>query len=374
MQIEKAVAQMEEAFKAVQMPRPPFELENFIIGQHDTPEQQYAQCVVELQIKYDAIRRANLQKRRIALEIEELEKSGDPKDAIDAELKRIDIEEQDRAMIGALREFEVLFGIWQSFPHQYTREELNAAQEEYWVKRLTRQAEQDLLASGRVSQGNQEALRLIGRAPLPQLDHVREVEQRYLEVGDVRVLMVVPTEEKAEDGLPCVEDLVIPSGVQVKIYNVWGKSTAEAYNDAVMTLLNDSADFMLTVEDDTFPPPEALTRLLALAREKPRTIVGAWYPKRNEMREGAPIVIVDGKRQGLAADGWIHEVHTIPMGCTLFPAEVFLQTSQPWFVTTNHLTQDSFFSQKARDAGWKLLCDTSIRCRHIDRETGEVYK
>jgi hypothetical protein len=61
------------------------------------------------------------------------------------------------------------------------------------------------------------------------------------------------------------------------------------------------------------------------------------------------------------------------MGCTLFPAEVFLQATHPWFATTEHLTQDSFFSQKARDAGWRLVCDTAIRCQHVDRVTQEVF-
>jgi len=50
-----------------------------------------------------------------------------------------------------------------------------------------------------------------------------------------------------------------------------------------------------------------------------------------------------------------------------------LATEYPWFVTTTHLSQDSFFSQKAREAGWKLLCDTGIRCRHVDRDTGRSY-
>jgi SAM-dependent methyltransferase len=102
---------------------------------------------------------------------------------------------------------------------------------------------------------------------------------------------------------------------------------------------------------------------------------GAWYPKRSEVYEGVPIIIgADGKRTHLDADGQVHECYTLPQGCTLIPTEVFLQTTYPYFVTTEHLTQDSFFSQLARDAGWKLLCDTSIRCRHVDRVTGKVYE
>lgn len=372
--IESMVQEMSEAFNAVQMPRTPFVLQHFVVGQHDTKSQQYAQCVLELQIKYDNIRRALLHRQKMELEIAQLESEEDPIAAIDAALKRLDYEAQERAMLGAMREFETLYQIWQAFPHQYTRAELDGAQEEYWIKRLTRQAEQGMLATGRVGAGDQGALRLIGRAALPQLDHVREIEQQYLETGNVKVLIAVPTEKKAENGLPCLENLVIPSGVQAKYYNIYGRSTAEAYNDAAMTLLKDKADFMLTVEDDTFPPPDALVRLLAQLEGTKKTVIGAWYPKRSEVREGAPIVLKDGKRQALEADGKIHEVYTIPMGCTLFPAQVFLETTFPWFVSTDCLTQDSFFSQKAREAGWALICDTSIRCQHIDRGTKEVYE
>jgi len=143
-----------------------------------------------------------------------------------------------------------------------------------------------------------------------------------------------------------------------------------------LTALKDQAEFMLTVEDDTFPPPDAFVKLINMYRNmgNPKLIVGGWYPKKTMSREGTPIILVGGKRQALAADGEVHEVYTIPMGCTLFPTSVFLETEFPYFATTEHLTQDSFFSQKAREKGYKLLCDTSIRCKHVDVNTGEVYE
>lgn len=372
--VNQAIEELEQAFDAIQQPRPDYVLEKFVIGQHDTEPQAYAQCVLEMQIKYDAIRRAILSKKKLLLQIADLDAKAatDAVASIDADMKRIDIEVQDRATLGAVREFEALHSIWQRFEQRYTRAEMNEAQEEYWIKRLTRQANMDIQATGRVGVGNQEALLQIGRSALPELDHVRDIERRYLETGDTKLLIVVATEKKATGGLPCLEKLAIPSGVQFKVYNVFGRSVADAYNDAAREALRDKADLVLTVEDDTFPPADAFTRLWE--HMSGQVIVGAWYPKRTEIREGAPIILKDGKRQGLEADGKTHECYTLPMGCTLFPTEVFLQTTQPWFVTTEHLSQDSFFSQLAREAGYKLLCDTSIQCKHIDRETGQVYQ
>lgn len=373
------------AFGEIQMARPAYVLEHFVVGQHDTSEQRYAQCVLELQIKYDNIRRAILGREKLQIEQARLDREAGSllglgkfeesrEKEIDAKLKGIDVEEQDRAFMGALREFQALYAIFKSFPKKYSRKDLDDGQVDYWQKRLTRQANQDIYATGRISVGNADALRMAGMSVVPELDHIRSTEQKYLEVADCKILIVVPTEHKAEKGLPCLEGLIVPSGCQVKYLNVHGRKTADAYNYAAMELLKDAANFMVTVEDDTFPPPGALVKMLDYARKNPKTCWGGWYIKKQEAREGVPIIVSEGKRVPLDYDGQIHEVYTLPMGCSIYPAEVFLQTPHPWFVTTEHLTQDSFFSQLARGAGWRLMCDTSIRCRHIDRETGKVYE
>jgi hypothetical protein len=327
----EAIKEMENAFLEIQQPRTAYVLDKFVVGQHDTQETRYSQCVLELQVKYDNIRRAKLNKRKILIKIEELEKKGSEIDLIDADLMRIDLEEQDRAMLGALREFEALYKIWQSFPKKYTRQELDSSQPEYWHLRLQRQAYQDMQATGRIGVGNHEALRQIGKATIPEIGHVRDVEKKYLETGDVKVLIAVPTREKAEN-LPVIENLEIPSGVQVKFYNVYGRSVHEAYNDAAMTALKDQTDFILTVEDDTFPPNDAFVKIMNLFKRigNPKTIIGGWYPKKTESKEGTPIILVAGKRQALEADGGLHEVYTIPMGFTLFPTQVFLATEFPY--------------------------------------------
>jgi hypothetical protein len=373
-EITDKVKEIEQAFLEIQQPRTDYVIEKFVIGQHDTLEQQYAQCVLEMQIKYDNIRRAILNKKKIEIKIKKLEEKNSDISIINVQLAKIDLEEQDRAMLGAVREFDALYKVFKSFPKQYTREDLNKNQEEYWTKRLARQANQDLQAYGRVGVGNIEALRQIGRASTPNLDHIREVEKKYLAVGDTKLLIVVPTWEKT-DKFPCLENLVIPSGMQVKYLNVYGREVGDAYNYAAQQACDDGADFMLTVEDDTFPPPDAILKLWELyQKQQEKCIVGAWYPKRSQVREGTPIILKDGKRRALQDDGEVHEVYTMPMGCTLIPINSFFQTDYPWFVTTPHLTQDSFFSQKTREAGYKLLVDTKIKCKHIDRETGEIFE
>lgn len=393
--------EMFAAFEEIQMPRTPFALEKLVVGARFTQEQQYAQCVLELSIAYFNLQSAKLRVEQKEIAISEVKTEG-RKGEIERELLRLEQEQTKLAMIGALREFSVLYDLWQKFPKKFTREELNEASKQEYQAQLETQANQDLNFHGRVSVGNQEGLRQLKNSLSPNLAFFRETEEteqrflesstpaeetqvsriqgNYLKKGKGRILVGVPTREKAGSGLPCLLGVEFPSGIEHKIYNCWGRSVADAYNDIAKTAIHDDADFIFTVEDDTFPPPDALVRLLDLARQNPGCAVGGWYPKKEVTLQGVHIVLKEigpeGKpiRGPLSADGQVHEVYTLAMGCSLFPVEMFRKIKYPWFVTTEHLSQDSFFSQLAREAGYKLLVDTSIKCRHIDVRTGKVYE
>ena len=378
-EIKKAVegdAELRKAMAELPQPRPDYVLEKFVIGNHETKEMQYAHCVLNLRLKYNDLRRGQISLEEKDYQIEQLrkkEENGDVMAGFKKRRKEIDREETESAMLGAVRETVALYRIWKTFDKKYTRAEINALQPEYWEKRITDQANRDLTSHGRIGVGNLKALDDIGKGVVPQLDHVREVEQHYIENNNTMIMIGLATKEKLEGSIPHIDNLIIPSGIQVKYYNAYGRKVASAYNEIAREFLKDGANYLLTVEDDTFPPDNALIKLLKHAALG-KVAVGAWYPKRQDVLEGTPIILTETKREALDADGEVHEVYTLPMGCTLYSAEVFYKTDFPYFVTTETLTQDSFFSQKVRDAGYKLYCDTSIRCKHIDRVTSKVYE
>ena len=101
--------------------------------------------------------------------------------------------------------------------------------------------------------------------------------------------------------LDLIEKLEVPSGMQVRYYNIYGKTVHDAYNDAALTALKDGAEFLLTVEDDTFPPSDGFIRLIKKYRESnnKKLIIGGWYPKKSKSREGTPIIIKNDIRQAL---------------------------------------------------------------------------
>ncbi len=371
--------EMLRAFDEIQMFRTPFALQNLVVGAHHTEPHRYAQCVLEMSRAYDGLRLAELESQKKELEIAQLPDT--PIGEIDRQIKEIELEQIRRAVLGKSREFEALFTIWRTFGKQYTRADIDASSEEEYRKRLLTQARQDLLAMGRIGQGNQEGLRQTGLSTLiPAADPTNiiaeTVEQRYLSTGKTRILVAVPTLEKSVKGLPCLKNVSLPGWAETKLLNFYGHPIAEAYEIIAEQSLVDGADYLVTVEDDVFPPPDAIVRLIEWCRDENRSrmvAVGAWYPKRSIPREGAHIVVKEIGRDSMVDDGTIQVAHTLAMGCSVFPTKMFGTIPRPWFQTTSRLTQDSYFSQIARDAGWTLLVDTSIKCRHVDRETGQEY-
>ena len=376
------------AFDEIQMPRTPFALNKLVVNAKHTQEQQYAQCVLELSIAYDNLRLAELSVQRKQLEMDALDRAI-PLEAVDYQVKEIEQEQTRRAMLGALREFKVLYELWDKFPTKYTRDDMDAASKTEFFLQLKTQAEQDVRYSGKITPSNQEGLRQMGilpteagllteAAPTAMLSSpASAVEARYLAQGKLRILIGVPTEKKATS-LPCLEGINFPSGAEIKIFNCYGNPVADAYNFIAREALNDDATLLVTIEDDTFPQLDAVVKLVRMVLDENaagrQVAAGAWYPKREECRQGVHIIVGDRERGPLPQDGKTHEVYTLAMGCSVYPVQMFREIPGPWFHTTDQLSQDSYFSQLAREHGWRLLVDTSITCKHVDRATGKVYE
>lgn len=170
-----------EALKEIQQSRSNFQLENFVVGQHDTPEQKYRQTLLELQETLFTIKRVDLEVEKTRIQIKRLRETGDEIDAIDAQIKELDLERTMLARYGAEKEARTLVAIWNSFETKYTAEQIEANQLEYWDARLTRQAQLEALGSnGTVTWGSLDALRQIGKLEQTETESV-DAEVRELQ-------------------------------------------------------------------------------------------------------------------------------------------------------------------------------------------------
>lgn len=150
--IDNKKNELHEAFYEIFQGRSNYQIENFVINAHCTPERRYAQCVLELQNKYYSIKKADISRRKLQQEI------NNSKCPFTIEEIELELEQLELAIFGALREFDILYKIFQQLP-KYNNEQLQQSETKYWIERLSTQAQQDIEAHGTISVGNAEALR-----------------------------------------------------------------------------------------------------------------------------------------------------------------------------------------------------------------------
>lgn len=151
-----------DSIAEIQQPRSDFQLEKFVIGQHQTEEMQYYQCVLELQSLYYTIKTVGLEIKKAEIEIARLRKTGDEIDEIDAQIKELGLEQTRTVAIGAFRELQKLIEIYNSFPIKFTRDQIEISQEKYWQKRLVSQAQLEHLGGSQSQANHLKSLSQIG--------------------------------------------------------------------------------------------------------------------------------------------------------------------------------------------------------------------
>ncbi len=153
--------------------RSEYQLRHFVIGQHDTPQMQFRQILIEAQDLEFKIRTAEVSQRRSLIECQKLDATGDEIDALNAEEKRIGMAYSVLALEGAKRELAILAAMFNEST-QFTAEDIEANQPEYWLLRLQRQADTDQLSAAmQISGGNLASMMQVGmctKNPVNEID------------------------------------------------------------------------------------------------------------------------------------------------------------------------------------------------------------
>lgn len=158
--------------------RSKYQLEKFVIGQHDTLAMQWKQIVLEAQELFYNIKSAEISLKKIEIEISRLLESDDEIDLLEAEKKHLDMLYTKRILNGAKIELKFLEEIAKDIgPHTF--EDIEQNQEEYWRLRLQKQAQVDVLSKVEgVSAANILSMIGIGEVNFQdkEQDEIRNVE------------------------------------------------------------------------------------------------------------------------------------------------------------------------------------------------------
>ena len=153
-------------------------------------------------------------------------------------------------------------------------------------------------------------------------------------------------------------------------------------NGLVEMLLEEGLQWLLFVDSDTTVPADALQRLLASNAD----VVGGMYCKRGDSycvcagrvaergQSTDPLRPTDdpGFRFQSLAQSMVNqgalEVDVCGTGVMLVHRHVFEAMNRPWFVANEQSpvqNEDFNFCLRARDLGFRIVCDTSVPCGHI---------
>jgi hypothetical protein len=124
-----------------------FQLERFVMQEHDLPERRFLQLMMELRSIREGFIQDSIEIEKIKIQIQRLLATGDEIDKLEAMKKQYNLDHYEAGM--AVRQDEVrhISKLLKQLPKIYTKQEIEAAEERYWEKRLTRQAAEEMVSA-----------------------------------------------------------------------------------------------------------------------------------------------------------------------------------------------------------------------------------
>lgn len=205
---------------------------------------------------------------------------------------------------------------------------------------------------------------------------------------DLSTVIVIPTRGVIPArAVECWMGLMTPMNQKATRIFISGMEVGAAYNAAVELILKHPElgkwKYMLTLEEDNMPPPDGLLKLYE-SMDRFDAVGGLYWTKGEEgqpMIYGAPGGILNFVPQKPVPDT-VQECNGLGMGFTLFKIDMFRRMEPPWFQTVQEwtpgiggrgYTQDLFFFESARKAGFRIASDNRVKVGHLDPETGKVW-
>lgn len=222
-----------------------------------------------------------------------------------------------------------------------------------------------------------------------RLDRARDRLFRGQSYRDLSTICVIPTRGLIPARIvQSWMSLMAPMNQRFIRLFMEGMEVGEAYNQAVEFILNNPElskwKYLLTLEEDNAPPPDALLKLYEGIKEY--DAVGALYWTKFEggmpMIYGDPSVMPKNFVPQLPQPETIQPCNGLGMGFTLFRLDLFRKVPKPWFKTLQEFTpgvgaraytQDLYFFEKAGLVGARFACDTRVKVGHLDPVGGVMW-
>jgi len=194
-----------------------------------------------------------------------------------------------------------------------------------------------------------------------------------------KILIAIPTARNIEvDTFKSIYDLEIPDGYETEFRYTFGYRVDQVRNLIASWAAN--YDYLFSVDSDIVFPPDTLKKMLSHNVD----IVSGLYIQRIPGTHALEIYLPNqwggmnrAELQNLP-DNALVEIGGCGFGCVLAKGEIFSAVGYPQFeyhVALDHkdtISEDTDFCAKARNKGFRIYVDTSIKCDHLGAFTFKV--
>jgi hypothetical protein len=163
-------------FAEISQSRSNYQIEKFVVNQHDTDEMRYVQTILEIQSIYYSVKHSILEMQKNEIKIKRLKSTKDEIDTLEAQQIELGMEQSRLAAIGTFRELKALLDILNTFP-RYSRQQIEEGQKEYWHKRMHRQVETDQVGGGPSIAAHLNSLIQMGELQYVTKEDYKELEK-----------------------------------------------------------------------------------------------------------------------------------------------------------------------------------------------------
>jgi len=211
--------------------------------------------------------------------------------------------------------------------------------------------------------------------------HKPVVEEPAVEMPrEKTILIAIPTNKNIEAAtFKSIFDLKVPKGYKTQFQYFYGYQIDQIRN--LIAEWGKGHDYLFCVDSDVVLPDDTLLKMIGWDRD----IVSGLYIQRIPGTHTLEIY-EDNGNGGVINIPWeniklrigLMEIAACGFGCVLIKSEVLKGMEYPHFVyrsALNHAhtySEDVYFCQKAREAGFKIYADTTILCDHVGSTSFKV--
>jgi FkbM family methyltransferase len=203
------------------------------------------------------------------------------------------------------------------------------------------------------------------------LEREKLIYQNIMNQTKKKILVAIPTNKYIEpDTFKSIFDLSVPDGYELDFQYFYGYQI-----DQIRNLIADWGkryDYLFSVDSDIVLPSDCLVKMLSADKD----IISGLYiqriPDRQilEIYKNADTGVTNHQFEDVKDLG-VFQIASCGMGCCLIKSEVLHKMSYPHFVYTAALShahtfsEDIYFCCKAREIGFTVWADSTIRCEHV---------